>query len=307
MGALSLAALAAVTATLTLVAILIAAAPEPAAAPSPGPTARATATPAPPQPSPPPGWTLAWNDEFNGSVVDRSSWAVEHASTFGDGNNELACLMDRPSNVSVADGALTITARREQTLLRCGSTDRRFPDGRMYSSAMLSSRDKRAFEYGRFEIRARTPTAQGTSKGLWPAFWLRPSTGLIGELDILEILGTGAADPYGANRIYQTIQYDYEPTYPQQTRAYTLPTGTFSDGYHDFAVEWEPGSISWFVDGVLSYRRDAATTPWLEKAFVGDFYLRLNLAVGGDWPGSPDADTSFPARFQVDYVRVYRR
>ena len=311
-----LAVLAAVTAAVTGITVLNGATPEPPiagaavdlgdrAVQGPDPARHAHRT-QPAAPGPPAGWTLEWSDEFSGTAVNRAYWNIEDDSTYGDGNNELACLLDRPANVSVAGGELAITARREAAPLRCGRNDRRFPDGRWYTSGMLSTKGKLAFEYGRFEIRARTPTAHGTSKGLWPAFWMRPAAGDIGEIDIVEILGTGADAP-GANRVYQTIQYDYVPTFPKQARAYDLPTGAFSDEFHTFALEWERGSISWFVDGVLTYRRTSATTPWLDEAFVGDFYLRLNLAVGGDWPGAPEADTSFPARFQVDYVRVYRR
>ena len=311
-----LAVLAAVTAAVTGITVLNGATPEP---PASGASADLVdrAIPVPyaarpahrahlPAPEPPPGWTLEWSDEFSGTAVNRAYWNIEDDSTYGDGNNELACLLDRPANVSVAGGELAITARREAAPLRCGRDDRRFPDGRSYTSGMLSTKGRLSFEYGRFEIRARTPTAHGTSKGLWPAFWMRPAAGDIGEIDILEILGTGAEAP-GANRVYQTIQYDYEPRYQKQTRAYDLPAGAFSDEFHTFAVEWERGSISWFVDGVLTYRRTSETTPWLDEAFVGGFYLRLNLAVGGDWPGAPEADTKFPARFEVDYVRVYRR
>lgn len=313
-----LAVLAAVTAAVTGIIVLNVATPEPpVAGATVSPADRAILMPdsahpahraAPTAPIPPAGWTLEWNDEFSGTALNRAYWDVEDDSTYGDGNNELACLLDRPANVSVAGGELAITARREAASVRCGRTDRRFPDGRSYTSGMVSTKGKVAFEYGRFEIRARTPTSPGTSKGLWPAFWMRPVDGDIGEIDILEILGTGTGTGQpGANRVYQTILYDYVGTYRKQSRAYDLPTGSFSDGFHTFAIEWEPGSISWFVDGALTYRRTAETTPWLDEAFVGDFYLRLNLAVGGDWPGAPDADTSFPARFQVDYVRVYRR
>jgi beta-glucanase (GH16 family) len=76
---------------------------------------------------------------------------------------------------------------------------------------------------------------------------------------------------------------------------------------HTYVAEWEPGVIRWFVDGRLTYTRDSRTTPWLESAFSKPFYLRVNLAVGGDWPGSPDAATTLPADYEVDYVRVYQR
>ncbi|PPL19879.1 glycoside hydrolase family 16 protein [Microterricola pindariensis] len=265
------------------------------------------ASPGRPSTPAPTGWTLVWNDEFTGNALNRASWNVENDSTFGDGNQELACLLDRPENVSVADGLLTITARDEPSPIVCGGRDARFPDGRRYTSGMLTTKNKVDFEYGRFEIRARTPLAQGTSKGLWPAFWLRPSASKVGEVDILEAIGTGASDPFRANRVVQTIHYDYEPTFLQEGTDYDMLAGTTAGGFHDYALEWAPGSLIWFVDGVRTFERNTATTPWLDTAFVGRFFMRLNLAVGGSWPGSPDADTSFPASFQVDFVRVYQR
>lgn len=255
----------------------------------------------------PAGWRLAWADEFNGTTLNRTNWNVLNNSTYGDGNKELACLMDRPENVKVADGKLTITARKETTPVVCGTKDTRFPQGRTYTSAMLTTQNKKTFEYGRFEMRAKTPNAQGASKGLWPAFWMRPAVGGIGELDIMEIIGTGKSDAFSANHVTQTIHYDYIGTHSHQGKGYKLPSGTFNDGFHDFAVEWEPGAIRWYVDGVKTYERTLSTTSWIDKAFVKDFYLRLNMAVGGSWPGSPDADTSFPAKYEVDYVRVYQR
>jgi beta-glucanase (GH16 family) len=255
----------------------------------------------------PAGWKLAWADEFSGTALNRTVWNVENNSTYGDGNKELACLMDRPQNVKVSGGLLTIAARKEATPIKCGTHDTRFPNGRSYTSAMLNTKNKLAFQYGRFEIRAKMPTTQGTSKGLWPAYWMRPAVGGIGELDILELIGTSKSDPYSANKVSQTIHYDYVGTHPQQANVARLATGNFADGFHDYAVEWAPGSIKWFVDGNLTYTRTLSTTSWMDQAFVGTFYLRLNMAVGGEWPGSPDANTAFPANYQVDYVRVYKR
>jgi beta-glucanase (GH16 family) len=274
-----------------------------AAPPTPGP---ATA-PAPTPVAAPAGWNLAWADEFNGTSINRDAWNVDNNSTYGDGNNELACLMDRPENVKVSGGLLTVTARKEATPIKCKDNDTRFPNGRSYTSGMLTTKNKVDFEYGRFEISAKTPLAQGTSKGLWPAFWLRPTTGGIGELDILEAIGTGKGDAFSANHVVQTIHYDYVGTHSKQGTGYDLPVGTTADGFHNYAVEWAPGSIKWFVDGVKTYERNLSTTSWIDQAFVNEFYIRLNMAVGGNWPGSPTAETVFPAAFQVDYVRVYQR
>lgn len=253
-----------------------------------------------------PGWNLAWHDEFNDDSLNRESWSAEVFSGYGDGNGELACLTDRPENLEVRGGYLTLRAQREESPLLCGA-DKRFPDGRNYSSAHIHSRDKVTFEYGRFEIRAKTPVAQGTSKGLWPAFWMRPTDGDIGEIDVFESLGSGLHDERSAPVAQQSIHYDYSETHPMQKSVSELSSGNFADGFHDYVVEWEPGVIRWFVDGAQVYDRTAETTPWLDEAFSGQFFLRINLAVGGDWPGDPDSNTVFPAEYQIDYVRVYQR
>ena len=249
----------------------------------------------------PAGWTLAWNDEFDGATLDTARWGVQNLSTFGDGNNELACLMS--DNVKVGGGALTISARRAATPVTCGSHDSRFPGGRAYTSGMVQT--KASWQYGRFEVRARIPTQAGTSKGLWPGFWMRPASGGTGELDILEAIGSGAGGTEW-NKVHQTIHYDYVGTHPKQPFTATTAFAP-SAGFHTYAAEWEPGAIRWYVDGTLTYSRTTATTPWLDDAFSKPFFIRLNLAVGGSWPGSPDAATAFHGDFTVDWVRVYHR
>ena len=166
-------------------------------------------------------------------------------------------------------------------------------------------RTKQTWTYGRFEIRAKLPVAPGTSKGLWPGFWLRPAAGGTGELDILEAIGsTGAGNT--SDEIHQTIWYDYVGTHPKET--YTAVTGfDASAGWHTYAAEWEPGVIRWYVDGKLTFTRSTSTTTWLTSAFSKPFFVRLNLSVGGSWPGSPDAATAFPADYSIDYLRVYQR
>jgi beta-glucanase (GH16 family) len=250
------------------------------------------------------GWRLVWSDEFDGAGLDPARWAVADRSTFGDGNGELACLMRRPENVSVEGGTLHLVARREAEPLPCGDADRRFPAGRRYSSAMISTQGLAQWTYGRFEVRARTPTAAGTSQGLWPAFWMRPEDGGRGELDVMELIGSSV--PGRRTPVHHTIWYDYTRTVPNQTVAVGLPAGEPSDGMHVYALEWRPGELRWFVDDVLTYVRDERTTPWLREVFARPFFLRLNLAVGGTWPGAPTARTALPATLLVDHVRVYQ-
>lgn len=252
------------------------------------------------------GWRLVWADEFSGSGVDPSRWKVEDHSTYGDGNNELACLMNRPENLSVSSGVLHLIAREESTPITCNSSDSRFPNGRRYTSAHLTTKGKAEWTYGRFEVRAKLPTAAGTTKGLWPAFWLRPTAGGTGELDVLEAIGTdGSGSEH--TKVHQTIWYDYSGTHRQQPATVTVPNGLPSAGFHTYAAEWEPGEIRWYIDDVLTYTRNRSTTPWIDEAFAKPFYLRLNLAIGGGWPGAPTGATEFPASYDVDHVRVYQR
>jgi beta-glucanase (GH16 family) len=252
-----------------------------------------------------PGWKLVWHDEFSSRTLAPRKWLIEDRSTFGEGNGELACLMDRPDNVALRDGVLTLRAQHESVPLPCGSQDARFPQGREYSSAMISTKGKAAWTYGRFEVRARLPTQRATSKGLWPAFWLRPTDGGAGELDALEAIG-GDASSSEWNQVHHTIWFDYASSFPQESTSVEFPSGSPSDGFHTYVVKWQRGSIRWYVDRRLTYARSRVSTPWLDDAFNRPFFLRLNLAVGGSWPGEPDAATAFPADYAIDYVRVYQ-
>src|SRR5919112_924346 len=249
-----------------------------------------------------PGWQLAWSDDFNGSTLDLSKWTPENRSTFGDGNKELACLMSRRANVEVAGGMLTLRAIRERTPVICGDNDSRFPNGRPYTSAMLSTEGKASWHQGRFEIRAKLPLAAGRSKGLWPAFWMRPASGSAdGELDIMEAIGTEDGQDPEAGSVHQTLWYDGKGTYPKQSHVAPVQGGP-AGGFHTYAAEWQDGVMRWYVDGRLSFERDSSTAPWIDRAFAGEFYIRLNMAVGGSFPGSPNADTALPAHMEVDWV-----
>lgn len=214
--------------------------------------------------------------------------------------------MDRPANLWVAHGKLTLRARREPQPIRCARHDDRFPDGRRYTAALLETKDKRSWTYGRFEVRAKLPTTPAESKGLWPAFWLRPEHGELGEIDVFEALGTGPGDAERSDFIYQTIHHDYEDDLAPQSKAWPMRQSP-SSGFHTYAIVWKPTSITWLIDGDVTYRRNAQTTPWLPATFDQRFFLRLNLAVGGRWPGDPDEHTVFPADLVVDWVRVYQR
>jgi beta-glucanase (GH16 family) len=252
------------------------------------------------------GWHLSWSDQFNGSTLDRSKWSAEDHSTFGEGNLELACLMSRPNNVEVSGGMLTLRAVRETAPVICGDNDPRFPKGRSYTSAMLSTEGKAAWHQGRFEVRAKLPLAAGKSKGLWPAFWMRPATGSgDGELDIMEAIGTADSQDPEAGSVHQTLWYDGKGTYSKQSHVAPVKGGPAS-GFHTYAAEWKAGVMRWYIDDQLSFERDTSTAPWIDEAFAGEFYIRLNLAVGGRFPGSPNSHTELPADMVVDWVKVFQ-
>ena len=261
-------------------------APAEPSTPAPAPSTSSPAPVTPPVDPTPSGWKLAWADEFDGAAVDTAKWNVRNNTSL---SYDLAYLTK--NNVAVRDGSLFITAKR-QTL-----------GGRDYTSGYLDTIGKMSRTYGRFEVRAKLPTADGSSAGLWPAFWLRPDDGGIGEIDIMEAVGpTGI---YKADMTSQTIWYDYNKTYAKEVHVDHMPDPQVTAGWHTYAVEWTPTSMTWFVDERVVYTRSTATTSWFKAAFSRNFNIRLNLQVGGSWPGSPTASTDFSQSYQVDYVRVY--
>ena len=249
-------------------------------------------------------WTLAWSDEFNGpagSAVDGTKWVLEVGNgSNGWGNHERQYYTNTTKNASM-DGAgnLVITAYREML----GNRYRCWYGVCQYTSARLKTQGRFEQAYGRFEARLRVPYGQG----IWPAFWMLgnniQSKGwpACGEIDIMEHIGREPSNVYG------TI---HGPGYSGAAgigAPYTLAGGRFTDDFHVFAVEWEPNRIRWYVDGQLYQTRTPADLP-PGSAWVFDhpFFMLLNVAVGGYWPGDPDATTVFPQKMYVDYVRVYR-
>jgi beta-glucanase (GH16 family) len=247
-----------------------------------------------------PGWKLVWSDEFNGpdgSPVDRAKWT---SATGGEGwgNQELEYYTARPQNAIQQGGHLVITALAEKYT---------GPDGvaRDYTSARLKTEGKFSQRYGRFEARIRIPRGQG----LWPAFWMLSADSRKhpwpqgGEIDIMENIGKEPGLVHG------TI---HGPGYSGEhgiSASFALPSGAdFADDFHLYAVEWAPKSIRFYVDDHLYATRTPADLPQGAKwVYRRPFFLLLNVAVGGDWPGNPDASTVFPQSMLVDYVRVYRR
>ncbi|HEX4578029.1 MAG TPA: glycoside hydrolase family 16 protein [Edaphobacter sp.] len=242
-------------------------------------------------------WQLTWSDEFNapnGSPPDPTKWNIVTGGS-GFGNQELETYTRRPSNVQQQNGNLVITAQKE---------DLTGPDGipRSYTSARINTHGLFAQAYGRFEARIQLPTG----KGIWPAFWLLgddhetahwPSCG---EIDILETIGA-------PDTMYSTL---HGPGYSGGkgiSQKFPLPAAESVTAFHLYAVEWAFNDIKFFFDDhLIAERTPADLPPGTTWVYDHPFYLLLNLAVGGKWPGSPDT-TTFPQQMLVDYVRVYTR
>lgn len=243
------------------------------------------------------GYKLEWEDDFNGTELDRDSWNVELHEP-GWVNAELQEYVDSTDNIYVKDGNLVIQAIK---------------DGDQYTSGRINTQNKHDYQYGRFEARAKVPSG----KGFLPAFWMMPTDEShygqwpkCGEIDVMEVHGSQT------DKTYSTLHFGEPHTQKQGT--YTLPTGEadFAEDFHVYACEWDPDEFRFYVDGKLFY----TVNDWFtKKAGFGEtaypapydqpFYMILNLAVGGSWVGYPDENTEFGenAQLVVDYVRVYQK
>jgi beta-glucanase (GH16 family) len=236
---------------------------------------------------------IVWQDEFEETTLDDSKWSFETGDgcdidLCGWGNNELQWYQSE--NIELEDGKLRIIAKKESV------------SGKPYTSARIRSFGKGDWTYGRFEASIKLPVG----KGMWPAFWMLPSNKAYeewpdgGEIDIVELVGSKPGEIHG------TIHYGKPwPNNSSLQGSLDINKGTFQDNFHTFAVEWEDGEIRWFIDDYLYATQrpeDLAPEAW---PFDQDFHFIFNLAVGGRWPGNPDATTSFPQTMEVEYVRVY--
>lgn len=232
------------------------------------------------------GWQLTFADEFSGTALNLNKWIP----TDGWGNRgypaqgELECYM--PNNFSAAGGILSIVARREYNP-NCYPTN---PNPTHYTSGMISTAKSFQQQYGYFEIRAKLPKGNG----FWPAFWLLPADKTItAEIDVLESIGAKV------NSIFQALHYHQGAQYLSSAGYFAGPD--FSAGFHTVGVDWQPGVLTFYGDGVATYVARTSGVP------NKPMYLIANLAVGGKWPGNPDASTVFPSALQVDYIRAYQR
>jgi len=234
---------------------------------------------------------LIWSDEFNGAAGSAPSSAVWNYDTGGGGwgNNELETYTSSRSNSYIdGSGNLVITARQES-------------DG-SYTSARLTTKGKYELQYGRIEASIQIPRGQG----IWPAFWMLgagfPTTAwpASGEIDIMENVG------YEPHIVHGAVHGPGYSGANGPSGSYMHPQyWSFADTYHLFAIDWRPDSITWYVDGNQYFQVTPATIGSNTWVFNQPFFLLLNVAVGGDWPGYPDSSTQFPQSMKVDYIRVY--
>lgn len=237
-----------------------------------------------------PGYTLTWNDEFNGATVDNNNWNYEIGGS-GWGNHELEYYTNSTNNAYTSGGCLVIEARKETV----GTNN--------YTSARITTLNKKQFTYGRIDIRAKLPVAPG----MWPALWMLGSNiattpwPACGETDIMELVGsypsrvTGSVHWAKADGSSGTINNNFN-----------LTMGDFSQKFHVYSLIWKQNIIQMYVDDQLymtAKNTDITSGTW---PFNNPSFLIFNLAVGGDWPGSPTAATIFPQRMLVDYVRWFQ-
>jgi beta-glucanase (GH16 family) len=247
------------------------------------------------------GFTLVWSDEFSsadGSPPDSTKWTYDLGGS-GWGNQELESYTSRSQNVQIQNGNLVITAIQENYIGADGIA-------RNYTSARLKTQSLFTQAYGRFEARIKIPKGQG----IWPAFWMlgnditQNGWPKCGEIDIMENIGREPGIIHGS-------LHGPSSTAPTSdlTATVPLPVGqNYSDHFHIYAIEWEPGTVRFYVDSnnyaTFTQAQWPAGGPWV---FDHPFFIIMNLAVGGVWAGSPDASTQFPQQMLVDYVRVYTK
>lgn len=246
------------------------------------------------------GYKLKWKDDFNGDSLNKADWNVETHEP-GWVNSEWQAYVDSADNIQVKDGKLLL--KPVKTVDKDGNAS--------YTSGRINTQGRHDFKYGYFECRAKVPTG----KGYLPAFWMMPTDENLygqwpkcGEIDIMEVMGQET------NKAYGTIHYG-EPHAQSQGTYSVSAADNFADNYHTYAVDWEPGKITWYIDGIkyheesdwFSAKENQGTVAY-PAPFDQPFYMILNLAVGGSWVGYPDDATTYDDQeYAIDYVKVYQK
>ncbi|GJM29548.1 MAG: hypothetical protein DHS20C17_21830 [Cyclobacteriaceae bacterium] len=235
-----------------------------------------------------PSMELAWSDEFDDVSINEADWNFEEGNgcpnLCGWGNAELQWYS--VDNTQLDNGNMVITAEN--------------PSENRYTSSRLTTKGKQEFKYGRIDIRAKLPFG----RGIWPALWMLGTNiddvgwPVCGEIDIMEMVGHQAATVHG------TAHYDVNG-HQFTGNSRSLGSGIYADQFHIFTILWQPGQIEWFIDYSKFYTLNAKDVGFTYP-FDAPFFFIANVAVGGQWPGDPDATTQFPQTLEVDYIRVFQ-
>ncbi len=239
------------------------------------------------------GYTLAWDEEFDGESLDADCYNFEIGdgcpNLCGWGNNELQQYTDLPENVKLEDSKLIITA------------DRQGPG--TFNSARIQTKGKKEFMFGRIDIRAKLPKGQG----IWPAIWMLGSNidevgwPVCGEIDIMELVGDKPKTSHGT--AHWGAPGDGFSTFAGA--AFDIDED-FSDNFHVFSLVWEFNELIWYVDETKFHKITINEMRGKPYPFNQEFFFIFNIAVGGNWPGNPDDTTVFPQAMEIDYIRVFQ-
>lgn len=237
------------------------------------------------------GYSLFWSDEFSANTLDQNIWNYEIGNgSNGWGNQELEYYTNSTKNAFLSNGNLIIEARKESI----GGFD--------YSSARMTTQNKKTFKYGRIDIRAKLPVG----KGIWPALWMLGSNissvgwPACGEIDIMELVGTNP------NTVVGSIHWaNASGGQASKNNSYSIGTEDFSQKFHVFSLVWKKDSLQWLVDDTPFFSAGVSSVDPFPTAFNNNQFFIFNVAVGGLWPGTPPSTTVFPQRMFVDYIRVF--
>ena len=242
-----------------------------------------------------PGMILRWADEFSGTALNTNNWSYDIGdgcpSVCGWGNNELQYYTSSPDNVFVQDGCLIIESKK-QTI-----------GGKEYSSGRIKTDGKQSFKFGRIDIRAISPSG----RGIWPALWMMPQNNVYGtwpnsgEIDLMEIKG------HDMKTAYQTVHYGPGPPSTFTSKTFTLTKGNFNDSFYVYSMIWTMDTLRLLINNVEVNKVTAADLAGRIYPFNEKFFFILCTAVGGNFPGAPDATSTYPQWLIVDYVRVFQQ
>lgn len=270
-----------------------------------------------------PSWQLIWQDEFSDAQINKNDWSFT-VDCAGGGNDELQCYTDRKENTFIENGFLHLVAKEESfSGPKYNEAHKKYARNDKskvspFTSAKIHTQNKMSFRYGRVDVRAKSPRGQG----MWPAIWMLSNDSVYGawpasgEIDIMEALNPGVSK----NETHGTLHYGLPwPQWENKVQEYPMQESP-ADNFHVYSIEWEADEIRWYVDG--EHFQTQTSEGWYNYIWQGQqqgfkvanarapfdqaFYLILNIAIGGNWPGDPDRNWSADREMLIDYVRVYQ-